>query len=151
ELKGPGVYEIEPRETLRHLVTRLGGLTPQAYLFGSEFTRESTRVDQQQRIDQYVNTLDQSVQRNESAAAVVGDPTSAAAAKAQADTDRALVDRMRGLKSTGRIVLELKPNATGADALPDLVLEDGDRLLVPFRPATVNVIGSVYNRGSFIF
>jgi protein involved in polysaccharide export with SLBB domain len=35
--------------------------------------------------------------------------------------------------------------------LPDLVLEDGDRLLVPFRPATVNVIGSVYNSNSFIF
>ena len=31
------------------------------------------------------------------------------------------------------------------------MLEDGDRLLIPFRPATVNVIGSVYNSNSFIF
>jgi len=30
-------------------------------------------------------------------------------------------------------------------------LEDGDRLLVPFHPATVNVIGSVYNTGSFLY
>jgi protein involved in polysaccharide export with SLBB domain len=29
--------------------------------------------------------------------------------------------------------------------------EDGDRLLVPFRPATVSVIGSVYTSGAFIF
>jgi protein involved in polysaccharide export with SLBB domain len=151
ELKEAGVYEIQPGETLRQLVTRLGGLTPQAYLFGSEFTRESTRINQQQRLDQYVNTLDQSVQHNAAAAAFAGDPASASAAKVQADSDRALVDRMRGLKSTGRIVLELKPNTAGADALPDLVLEDGDRLLVPFRPATVNVIGSVYNSGAFIF
>jgi len=151
EFKEAGVYEIQRGETLRHLIQRLGGLTPQAYLFGSEFTRESTRVDQQQRLDQYVNTLDQSVQRNLAASAFVGDPTSAAAAKAQAETDRATVERMHGLKSTGRIVLELKPNATRGDALPDLVLEDGDRLLVPFRPATVSVIGSVYNSGAFIF
>src|SRR5260370_4098156 len=80
-------------------------------------------------------------------AACLGDP---AAARVQAETDRALVERMKGLKSTGRIVLELKPNAASGEALPDLVLEDGDRLLVPFRPATVNVIGSVYNSSPFI-
>jgi len=148
EFREAGVYEIQRGETLRHLVQRLGGFTPQAYLYGSEFTRESTRVDQQQRLDQYVNSLDQSAQQNLAASAFVGDP---AMAKAQAEADRATVEKMRGLKSTGRIVLELKPNATGVNALPDLVLEDGDRLLVPFRPATVSVIGSVYNSGAFIF
>jgi protein involved in polysaccharide export with SLBB domain len=148
EFNHGGVYEIQRGETLRHLIDREGGLAPQAYLYGSEFTRESTRVDQQQRLDQYVNTLDQEVQRNVASAASVADP---GAARAQAETDRATVQRMRGLRSTGRIVLELKPSATAAEALPDLVLEDGDRLLVPFRPATVNVIGSVYNSGAFIF
>jgi protein involved in polysaccharide export with SLBB domain len=148
EFNHAGVYEIQRGETLPHLIARVGGLAPQAYLYGSEFTRESTRLDQQERLDQYVNTLDQSVQRNVAAAAYVADP---ATARAQAETDRATVERMRGLRSTGRIVLELKPSATGANALPDLVLEDGDRLLVPFRPATVNVIGSVYNSGAFIF
>jgi len=47
--------------------------------------------------------------------------------------------------------LELKPNADNLDAIPDLPLEDGDRMIVPFRPATVNVIGAVYNSSSFIF
>jgi protein involved in polysaccharide export with SLBB domain len=151
ELAYAGVYEIQPGETLRHLIGRVGGLTPQAYLFGSEFTRESTRADQQQRLDQYVNTLDQSVEKNAAGAAYLGDPTAAAAAKAQSESDRALIEKMKGLRSTGRIVLELKPNASGGAALPDLVLEDGDRLLVPFRPATISVIGSVYNSGAFIF
>ena len=31
------------------------------------------------------------------------------------------------------------------------MLEDGDRLVVPFRPATVNVLGSVYNANAFVF
>jgi polysaccharide biosynthesis/export protein len=151
EVKQAGVYQVQPGETLRHLITRIGGLTPQAYLYGSDFTRESTRVDQQQRLDEYVNDLQRSVQRNTAATAYVTDSSDADAAKAAADAQQNLVDKMRGLKSTGRIVLEIKPTATGAEALPELVLEDGDRLLVPFRPATVGVIGSVYNNGAFVF
>jgi polysaccharide biosynthesis/export protein len=151
EFNSPGVYEIQPGETLRHLVQRVGGVTAHAYLYGSEFTRESTRIDQQQRLDQYVNNLDQSLQVNTAVAASFIDPLAAAESRVQAETDRQTVERMKGVRASGRVVLELRPNATGTDALPDLVLEDGDRLLIPFRPATVNVIGSVYNSNAFIY
>jgi len=151
EVRQAGVYQVQPGETLRHLAARIGGFTPQAYLYGAEFTRESTRVDQQQRLDDYVNELDRSVQRNASAAAYVGDASDATAAQAAVAGQQNLVNRIRGLKATGRIVLELKPEADGVNALPDLVLEDGDRLLVPFKPATVSVIGSVYNGSAFVF
>lgn len=151
ELVEAGVYQVQPGETLRHLVERVGGFTPQAYLYGSEFTRESTRVDQQERLDQYVNNLGQSLQQSAAASAYLLDPTASAAAQAQNNSDQAMVERMKGLRATGRIVLELRPTASGVAALPDLPLEDGDRFRVPFRPATVNVIGSVYNSNAFIF
>jgi polysaccharide biosynthesis/export protein len=151
ELEEAGVFQVQPGETLRHLVERVGGFTPQAYLYGSEFTRESTRVDQQQRLDQYVNNLGRSAQQTAISAAYLADTTTAADAKASADRDRLVVEKMRALRATGRIVLELRPNASGTAALPDLVLEDGDRLVVPFRPATVSVIGSVYNSSAFIY
>jgi protein involved in polysaccharide export with SLBB domain len=35
--------------------------------------------------------------------------------------------------------------------LPDLPLEDGDHLVIPSRPATVNVIGAVYNENSHLY
>jgi polysaccharide export outer membrane protein len=35
--------------------------------------------------------------------------------------------------------------------LPDLALEDGDRLLVPGRYTTVGVFGSVFNSGSYLY
>jgi len=35
--------------------------------------------------------------------------------------------------------------------LPDLVLEDGDRLFIPPRPTTVGVFGSVFNPASYLF
>jgi polysaccharide biosynthesis/export protein len=145
-----GVYQVQPGETLRHLISRVGGLTPEAYLYGSEFTRESTREDQQKRLDEYINELEKSIERNAiGQRALSGDE--AAAERQAVDSQRRLLDKLRQMKATGRVVLELKPTADNLKELPDLMLEDGDRLLVPFKPATVNVIGSVYNSNSFIF
>jgi protein involved in polysaccharide export with SLBB domain len=58
---------------------------------------------------------------------------------------------MKNIAPTGRIVLELKPTDSGVDAFPQLELEDGDALYVPPQPATVQVIGSVYNQSAFIY
>src|SRR4029079_15283693 len=44
EVAAPGVYQVQQGETLRQLLARVGGLSPNAYLFGSTFTRESTRI-----------------------------------------------------------------------------------------------------------
>ena len=145
-----GVYQVQPGEKLRHLISRSGGVTPQAYLYGAEFTRDSAREDQQKRLDEYINDLEKSVERN--AAGQRGlSAEEAAAERGAVEGQRRLLDRLRQLKATGRIVLELKPTTSSLDQLPDLVLEDGDRLFIPFRPATVNVIGSVYNSNSFIY
>jgi protein involved in polysaccharide export with SLBB domain len=145
-----GVYQVQPGETLRHLISRVGGFTPEAYLYGAEFTRESTREDQQKRLDEYINELEKSIERNASGQrSLTGDE--AVAERQAVDSQRRLLDKLRQMRATGRVVLELKPTADNLKELPDLMLEDGDRLLVPFKPATVNVIGSVYNSNSFIF
>jgi protein involved in polysaccharide export with SLBB domain len=41
-------------------------------------------------------------------------------------------------------------NATIAD-LPDISLEDGDRLLIPQQPSMVTVFGTVFNESSFVY
>jgi protein involved in polysaccharide export with SLBB domain len=152
EFKTAGVYSVLPGETLGALIQRVGGITPQGYLYGSEFLRESTRIDQQRRLDQFVDEmerdLDQSVSRETMRAATPDDATAVAA---NAQSTRQLVARMRSLKATGRIVLHLDPGSTDVSKLSDLPLEDGDRFIVPPRPATVNVFGAVYNQSSFLF
>jgi protein involved in polysaccharide export with SLBB domain len=150
EFYSAGVYQVEPGETLRHLVGRVGGITPQAYLYGAEFTRESAREDQQRRLDEYTSELEKNIERNAIAQRSLNGEEAVAERQAL-ESERRLLDKLRQLRATGRVVLELKPNLNSVDALPDLVLEDGDRLLVPFRPVTINVIGSVYNSNSFIF
>ena len=148
EFKASGVYQVQPGESLRHLVARVGGFTPQAYLYGAEFTRQSVREDQQQRLDQYVTDLEKSFERGKLAAQP--HPRRSVGGKAVRGRAARLLDKLRQLKATVRIVLELKPSSNSLSDFPDLMLEDGDRLRVPFRPATVNVIGSVYNTNSFI-
>ncbi len=152
EFVGSGIYSVKPGETLRQLVARAGGLMPGAYLYGSEFTRESTRVLQQQRLDEYVQTVELETQRGvlagTSSAASAQDVASAQAAQGSA---RDLLSRLHQLRATGRIVLRIRPDATGVDSLPDMPLEDGDVFVVPPRPSTVNVVGAVYDQNSFLF
>ena len=152
EFVAAGIYSVAPGETLRQLVERVGGLTPNAYLFGSEFTRESTRVFQQQRLNDYLSNLELEIDRatiNSASASVTPQDTAATAAEVSAS--RSLVSKFRTLRATGRIVLTLDPNTAGIGQLPDLPLEDGDRFTVPSKPSTVNVVGAVYDQNSFFY
>lgn len=152
EINNAGVYTVEPGETLRQLVARIGGFTPNAYLFGAEFTRESTRIMQQKKIDEAVNRLELNVERSASTRSQnATTPEAAASLQAQVDSQHALVTRLRQVKATGRIVLEIDPDKQRLKDLPDLVLEDGDRFYVPSRHSTVSVIGEVYNENAYIY
>jgi protein involved in polysaccharide export with SLBB domain len=148
-----GVYTVTPGETLRQLVQQAGGLTANAYLYGSEFTRESTRALQQSRMDEYIQTLGLQMQRGNLALAsspVTSAQDLASGAAAQ-NSEQDLLSRLRQMHATGRIVLELKPGSSGVDALPGITLENGDRFVVPPLPASVNVVGAVFDQNSFLY
>jgi polysaccharide biosynthesis/export protein len=151
ELTTPGVYQILPGETLRQLVMRVGGLTPSSYLYGAEFMRESARIQQQKRLDDALDRLSQEIERSAAAKTQTGLETDAAGAQLQAESQRKLLDRLRDVKATGRIVLDIPQDRAELANLPELALEDGDRLVVPSKPSTVGVIGAVYNQNTFIY
>lgn len=147
-----GIYSVLPGETLRHLVARIGGLTPQAYLYGSELLRESTRRIQQARLDAYVTQVEHDVQESSANAANTSvNATAATTLKASVQSQKELVATLRKMRASGRIVLNLNPYSNNIRALPDLPLEDGDRFIVPSMPSTVNVIGAVYDQNSFLY
>lgn len=152
EIAVPGVYQVRPGETLRELVQRAGGLSAGAYLFGAEFTRDSVRRDQQQRLEEVTARAEQEMERTAAerlARAVSAEEVSAT--RAQVEQQRRAIARLRALKASGRMVLELEPGAASIQDLPDLTLEDGDRLFVPFRSSTIGVYGAVYAQGHFIY
>jgi hypothetical protein len=77
-------------------------------------------------------------------------------AQAQQQQMRAQLDKIKTLKSLGRLALELAPvmNLEGAKsvtALPALPLEDGDVILIPAQPAFVSATGSVNNENALIY
>jgi protein involved in polysaccharide export with SLBB domain len=147
-----GVYSVQPGETFRQLVERAGGLTPNAYLYGSEYTRVSTRIMQQARIDEYVQNLTMEIQRSDMAVAASagGSQNMANTAAGQANEQNLLIG-LRQIRATGRIVLDFKPDSSGTSSLPDIALQDGDNFVVPSVPATVDVVGAVYDQNSFLF
>jgi polysaccharide export outer membrane protein len=151
EFNAAGIYPVRPGETLGQLIQRAGGLTPHAYLFGAEFLRESTRDDQQRRLDEFVRDLEKEVEQT--ANLHTGNATSpeeAAAVSGKLAAERRVVEQMRGVRATGRIVLNLDPGDTSLAKLMDITLEGEDRFVVPARPATVNVLGAVYNQNAFM-
>ena len=152
EVVSSGVYSVLPGETLRHLVERAGGVTAEAYLYGSEFTRESTRRVQQQRLNEYIDEITLQVSANATnnfGRALNG--ADAAAATAAQQQNQSVISSLRQIRAKGRIVLELPVDANNVSQFPDMPLEDGDRLIVPRIPSTVNVEGAVYNQNSFMF
>jgi polysaccharide biosynthesis/export protein len=152
EIKMAGVYSVEPGEHLRDLVARAGGLSPNAYLYGAQFTRESTKHEQQERYNEFVDQLEREV--NQDASTLVGRVTSteqAATAQASFASQRAMISRLRQAQATGRIVLDLQANSEKLTDLPNIPLENGDRLFIPAIPSTVNVVGTVYNQSAFLY
>jgi protein involved in polysaccharide export with SLBB domain len=152
EFVSSGVYSVHPGETLRQIVQRAGGLSPDAYLYGSEFTRESTRRVQQQRLNEYVDQI--ALQANTVASANASrsiNPQDTAAAAASQVQNQNIVASLRQMRATGRIVLGLSPDSRTMDQLPDVPLENGDKFIVPRLPSTVSVDGAVYNQNSFMY
>jgi len=151
EFNFAGVYQAKLKETLKQLISRAGGLTAKAYLFGAEFTRESTRKEQEERLKTALDQIEQDMQRaSVTRARSVTSPEDAASLKQEADAQRALIARLRNLRPTGRVVLQLPERAT-IDDFPDIELEDGDRVMVPQQSSQVSVFGTVFNESSFVY
>jgi len=152
EIEYAGVYQIAPGETLRQLVARAGGVTANAYIYGAEFTRDSTRAQQQKKLEETLDRLEAEAARAATtrSQSVVSKEDADSLAQ-QAEAQRVLLAKLRQITATGRIVLELPRTRATLNDIPDLALEDGDRLFIPSRPSTVSVFGAVYNQNAFLY
>lgn len=155
EVHRPGIYQMNPGDTLPSLLDKAGGLTPDAYLFGAGFYREEVKRAQAANLDQLVRRLEGQTQTRLSAAAasVTGDVGNNAQLRLQAEAEaqKQALNRLRTLKPTGRIALDLPTDNPKPGQLPPLRLESQDRLVVPTRPDFVYVLGSVNTESSLIW
>jgi len=150
EVRVPGIYRMQQGDTLREILERVGGLTENAYLFGTQFTRESARREQQAALDRITMEMEAQIEQK-SIGNTRSNPENAAAIAAQSASQQALVRQLRAAKASGRVVLQLKPNDNSLAAVPSVALEDADHVLVPSQGQMVSVVGSVYNQSSFLY
>jgi protein involved in polysaccharide export with SLBB domain len=155
EVAAPGIYAVESGETLPQLVARIGGTTRDAYVFGTEVTRESVRTQQQDTLQTVVRKLEDQVssgiaarQQTLQSGSAVDQAAQAQRLQVEEKIARERLQRLRAMKPSGRIALELDPEAP---ALPPITLEDGDRIVIPPRPSFVSVVGSVYNENTLLW
>jgi protein involved in polysaccharide export with SLBB domain len=148
-----GIYSVLPGETLRDVARRAGGFTQRAYLYGSEFTRESNRLMQQQRLDEYVRSVRMEADRGTQALAISGGLSANTASDVSSSraVTQELLSRLSQIRATGRIVLQFRARAALLEDVPAISLENGDKFVVPYAPATVNVVGAVYDQNSFLY
>jgi protein involved in polysaccharide export with SLBB domain len=85
------------------------------------------------------------------AASSVGSSQDQASATAAQANEQSLLASLKQIRATGRIVLRFSPDSSGTSSLPDISMEDGDHFIVPATPATVNVVGAVYDQNSFLY
>ncbi|WP_245714284.1 polysaccharide biosynthesis/export family protein [Janthinobacterium psychrotolerans] len=150
EVKVPGVYQMTAGETLQSLLARAGGTTQDAYFFGTAFYREQVRMEQEINLEKAATKLENQLRLEQSKGAANAralSPTDAQAAEAQRLADMQLakenIVRFRQMKPTGRIAFGLDPAERSFARLPQLKLENGDRLVIAAKPEFVHIFGSV--------
>jgi polysaccharide biosynthesis/export protein len=148
EVRFPGRYSITRGETLGSVLRRAGGLTEFAFPEGSVFTRDELKEREQRQLDMLADR----VQNDLVTLALQG---AAAANQAQAGSaltiGQSLLAQIRTSEAVGRLVIDL-PRTLRAQpgSGADIVLRDGDRLMVPKFQQEVTVIGEVQTATSHV-
>lgn len=148
EVRFPGTYPIRKGETLKELLDRAGGVTPLAFPKGAAFTRKDLREREQKQLDD----LGSKLQSDLAAMSLQAAAANQAGASQALISSQSLLAQLRGSKAVGRMVIDLPGLLASAEhSSKDVVLRDGDLLVVPRQSQEVTVIGEVHSATSHFF
>jgi polysaccharide export outer membrane protein len=148
EVKFPGTYSIKPGETLKSVLERAGGLTQYAFEKGAVFTRKELKAREQKELDM----LAQRMQNDIAFVALEGSVANQNAAAGALSVGQSLLAQLRQAKAVGRLVINLSRLQRSPIGSPyDVVVRDGDELIVPKFEQEVTVIGEVQSATSHLY
>jgi protein involved in polysaccharide export with SLBB domain len=146
ELRGefmyPGTYGLNEGETILQIVERAGGLKESAYLPGTIFRRLLVAQQQKQAFLLTADELERSL-----VDAVSSGVTIDGEAYASLST---FIAQLRAIEPEGRQIIDMDLLKMKRDPKSNLVLQEGDILVVPSRSVSVNVVGEVLNSSSHL-
>ena len=148
EVRFPGDLDITRGEHLSSLLERVGGLTDQAYPYGAIFLRRRAAAAERESNLREARELESQI-ANITIAPTSVTLDSSVSASGTTSVLAALAQQLRNAPALGRITITADPAILRVKPELDILLEPGDRLLIPKRPSTVTVSGEVLNSGSF--
>lgn len=145
EVAKPGTYYFPPNTPFTEVIAKAGGMTSQAFAFGTRLTRQSVKFQQQESYREAIHQMEVTV---EAAPLTSSSSISDGQRNAQVAGAKSVIQKLREVEPDGRVVLGITPDGKG---LPDsLTLENNDTIYIPPRPSTVGVFGAVYRPASFL-
>ena len=155
EVMSPGVYEIKRGERLSDVLMRSGGLTKEAYPYGAVFKRKNVKASENKNLQLFITRMQTqmlSIAAGSVATAVTAEES--AAAKGELAINQGLLENLKTLQeqNDGRVAINITDKIEDwAGSKEDLILQDGDALLIPKQPQEVLIIGQVHSPGAQIY
>lgn len=141
EVRNPGNFDIVRGERLSDVLRRAGGMTGIAFPVGAVFLRVSAAENER-------------IGNERQARALSAQATSLLSSPLPEDRQKmaflsTLTQEIRTAPALGRIATSADPDILKTRPELDIILEPGDKIVIPPRPSTVTVVGDVLSQGAF--
>ncbi|MFL6690113.1 MAG: SLBB domain-containing protein [Alphaproteobacteria bacterium] len=144
QVRYPGTFDVTRGERLSSVLARAGGLTDEAYPFGTVFTRQSAAIQESDGNQRTARLLQDNI------ATVASLPATIINSSGLSYVEQ-LVQELRTMPALGRISVTADPVILATRPELDVLLESGDTIYIPKRPSTVTVTGAVLSNGAFSY
>jgi protein involved in polysaccharide export with SLBB domain len=147
EVQHPATYGIEPGERLSSLLKRAGGLTPQAYPYGTVLLRREVQEAEMKSHLELVQRL--KTEQNYLKTLPEGDADQKNAKLQAIAQSQTALQQLEATAPIGRVIIHIPAGIKDLDSFAkspgDVALRNGDVLIIPKRSNYVLVGGQVYN------
>lgn len=148
EVRFPGSYSIREGETLRSVIQRAGGLTNYAFPLGAIFTRVQLKEQEQEQLDRLAERMRTDIAEM----ALMGTRAGLGGSESAIGIGQTLLAELQGAKAVGRLVINLDAAVQARPGTSnDVILQNGDELVVPRQRQEVMVLGEVQDATSHLY
>ena len=138
EVARPGTYTINDNERVLDIIERAGGYTERAYSDGIIFTREQVARQQKEAFERSAEDLERTMIEYVSNA-------EREVTEFSVQPIISLITKLKEIDPIGRQVVDFDYLTLKTNPLANFVLFDGDKIIVPDRPQSINVVGEILN------
>jgi protein involved in polysaccharide export with SLBB domain len=144
QVRYPGTFDITRGERLSSVLMRAGGLTDEAYPFGTVFTRQSAAIQEAEGNQQTSRLLEDNIATAATLPSTLINPSGLQYVEG-------IAQALRTAPALGRISVTADPVVLATKPELDVLMESGDTIYIPKRPSSVMVTGEVLNSGAFAY